>query len=75
MMDSVRTSQTTYYVCLPYEPNRLMLSIGLWPWYINVTVSILDIIHRPLFYFKHDVSETVPALRLYLLIRAQCSEL
>jgi hypothetical protein len=27
---------------LRYEPNRLMLSIGLWRWYINVTVTILD---------------------------------
>jgi hypothetical protein len=24
---------------LRYEPNRLMLSIGLWPWYINTTVT------------------------------------
>jgi hypothetical protein len=23
-----------------------MLSIGLWSWYINVTITILDIIHR-----------------------------
>jgi hypothetical protein len=35
-----------------YESNRLMLSIGLWQWYINITITILDIIHRPDFYLK-----------------------
>jgi hypothetical protein len=42
-------------LCLRYEPNRLMLYIGLWRWFINilVTITILDIIHRPIFYFKH----------------------
>jgi hypothetical protein len=39
-------------ICLRYEPNRLMLSIGLWRWYINMTITILDIIHRPVFYLK-----------------------
>jgi hypothetical protein len=31
-----------------------MLSIGLWLWYINirVTITILDIIHRPVFFLK-----------------------
>jgi hypothetical protein len=29
-----------------------MLSIGLWGWYINITITILDIIHRPVFYLK-----------------------
>jgi hypothetical protein len=37
---------------LRYEPNRLMLSVGLWRRYINVTITILDIIHRPVFYLK-----------------------
>jgi hypothetical protein len=37
-----------------FEPNRLMLSIGLWRWYINVIITILDIIHRPVFYLKLD---------------------
>jgi hypothetical protein len=32
---------------LRHDPNRLMLSIGLWRWYINMTVTILDITHRP----------------------------
>jgi hypothetical protein len=27
-----------------------MLSVGLWRWYINVTITILDIIHRPVLY-------------------------
>jgi hypothetical protein len=30
---------------LPYEPNRLMLSIGSWRWYINITITIMDTIH------------------------------
>jgi hypothetical protein len=34
-----------------------MLSIGLWRWYINITITILDIIHRPVFYLKRNVSE------------------
>jgi hypothetical protein len=41
-----------------YETSRLMLSIGVWRWYINITITILDIMHRPVFYLKHDVSET-----------------
>jgi hypothetical protein len=41
----------TLYVCpyltgntllLRYEPNRLILSIGLWGWHINITITILD---------------------------------
>jgi hypothetical protein len=35
-----------------------MLSIGLWRWYVNVTVTNLDITHRPLFYLEDNVSET-----------------
>jgi hypothetical protein len=27
-----------------------MLSTGLWRWYINITITILDIIHHPVFY-------------------------
>jgi hypothetical protein len=49
---------------LHYEPNRSMLSIGSWRWYINITITILDIMHRPVFYLKHDVSETGFCLRL-----------
>jgi hypothetical protein len=31
-----------------------MLSIGLWRWYeyINITITILDIMHHPVFYLK-----------------------
>jgi hypothetical protein len=39
---------------LHYEPNRLMLTIGLWRWYINVIITIPDIIHCPVFYFKRN---------------------
>jgi hypothetical protein len=35
-----------------------MLSIGLWRWYINTTITVLDIIHRPAFYLKYNNSET-----------------
>jgi hypothetical protein len=41
-----------------------MLSIGLWRWYINIAITILDIIHSPVFYLKHDVSEIGFRLRL-----------
>jgi hypothetical protein len=47
----IRTSQETHLL-LRYEPNRLMLSTGLWRWYINITITILDIIHRSVFYLK-----------------------
>jgi hypothetical protein len=43
---------------LRYEPNRLMLSIGLLRWYINVAITILDIIHRPVFYLKYNGFKT-----------------
>jgi hypothetical protein len=49
---------------LRYEPNRLMLSIGLWRRYITVTITIADIIYRPVFYLKHNLSETAFCLRL-----------
>jgi hypothetical protein len=34
---------------LRYEPNRLLLCIGLWRIYINITKTVLDITHRLLF--------------------------
>jgi hypothetical protein len=40
----VRTWQETH--CLRYKSSRLMLSVGLWEWYINITITILDIIYR-----------------------------
>jgi hypothetical protein len=41
-----------------------MQSISLWRWYINITVTTVGITHRPVFYLKHDVSETGFCLRL-----------
>jgi hypothetical protein len=40
-----------------------MLRIGLWRQYINITNTFLDIIHRPVFYLKHNSSETGFCLR------------
>jgi hypothetical protein len=40
-----------------------MLSTGLWRQYINVTITILDIIDRPVFYLKHSVSAIDSILR------------
>jgi hypothetical protein len=28
----------------------------LWRWYINITVTVLDIIHRPVFYLKLNLN-------------------
>jgi hypothetical protein len=48
-----------------YEPDSLMLCIGLLRRYIGITITILDIIHRPVFYLKkHNFSETRFYLRL-----------
>jgi hypothetical protein len=33
-----------------------MLSIGLWRWYINITITILDNIHRPTQRFGHLIA-------------------
>jgi hypothetical protein len=35
-----------------------MRSIGPWRWYINIIVTVLDIIHRTVFYLKRGFSET-----------------
>jgi hypothetical protein len=35
---------------------RLMRSIGLWRCYINITVTVVDIIHRPVFYLNHTMN-------------------
>jgi hypothetical protein len=43
-----------------------MLSVGLWRWYINITITILDIIQRHVFYLKHEVAETEFCLRIQL---------
>jgi hypothetical protein len=68
-------TETTDSQNMPLQPWRWMKnatrSIGLWRWYINTTITILDIIHRPIFYLKH-VSETGFCL---LLSWAQSTEL
>jgi hypothetical protein len=38
------------------SPLRLMRSIGVWRWYINITITILDIVNRPVFYLNHTMS-------------------
>jgi hypothetical protein len=38
-------------------------SVGLWRWYVNITITIMDIIHRPVFYLKtqpNSISLSVP---------------
>jgi hypothetical protein len=39
-----------------------VVSVGspLWRWYINITITVLDIIHRPAFYLKHDFRRLAP---------------
>jgi hypothetical protein len=51
---------------LRYEPNRLMLSLGLSRWYINITITILDISHRLFLHMKHYIPETGFCLRLHV---------
>jgi hypothetical protein len=51
-MGNFYASQESHYVSTT-EPDRLMLSTGLCRRYINVTITILDIIHDPVFYLKH----------------------
>jgi hypothetical protein len=43
----------TLHLC--YEPNRLMLPIGLWRWYFNISIRILNIIYCPVFLLKQCV--------------------
>jgi hypothetical protein len=66
-----RKQPTLYWTLYNINPlklnghyTKLLLSIGLWRWYIDITITILDIIHRPVFYLKHDVSETGLCLRI-----------
>jgi hypothetical protein len=37
---------------------------SLWWWYISKTIVFLDITHHPVFYLKHNISETGFHLRL-----------
>jgi hypothetical protein len=39
-------------------------SIGLWRWYMGITITLLDISHHPSSIWKYDVSETGLYLRL-----------
>jgi hypothetical protein len=55
-----------------------MLSVGFWRWYINITITILDIIHRPVFYLKKKTFwrlDSVSVFRWKLLIWDQYTEL
>jgi hypothetical protein len=63
-MDNFRTSQEAHYVSTT-EPNGLMWSIGLWKWYINITITILDIIHRPVSYLKHMIDNVPTSQETY----------
>jgi hypothetical protein len=47
---------------LRYEPDRLMLSICLWRWYINITITILDIIRRPVFHLKLNSTQGIAGI-------------
>jgi hypothetical protein len=60
----VRSSQVLTGSISPLRAQQVNVIVGLWRWYINITITILDIIHRPVFYLKHDVSETGFYLRL-----------
>jgi hypothetical protein len=43
-----------------------IIFIDPWRWYITITSTILEFIHRPVFYFKHTASETGFRLRIQL---------
>jgi hypothetical protein len=40
------------------QSNRIRTLIGLYYSYINITITILDISHSPVYYLKLNVSET-----------------
>jgi hypothetical protein len=42
----------------------LLRSISLWRWYVSLTITILDIVHIPVFYLKHHFTETEFCFRL-----------
>jgi hypothetical protein len=46
------------------QQNLLLRSETLWRWYFSTNVMFLDIIHRPVYISKHNVSETGFCLRL-----------
>jgi hypothetical protein len=38
----------------------LVIFIGLWRWYISITITILDSIHRPVYYLKLNSTQLNP---------------
>jgi hypothetical protein len=58
MKNSVFWDVTPYRARLRYGPKRLMRSIDLRRWYININIAVLDIIHLPVFYLNRTLSET-----------------
>jgi hypothetical protein len=60
LMNSHILCPAPYCVCIIANCvwRALMFSVGLWQLYINITVTVLGLIHRPVFYLTHDVSET-----------------
>jgi hypothetical protein len=44
-----------------------MLSIILRRRYINITITILGIVHRPVFYLKHNFSHTESDFRVQVV--------
>jgi hypothetical protein len=45
------------HITFPLRAWQINAIYRIWLRYINITVTILDIIHRPVFYLKHSVSE------------------
>jgi hypothetical protein len=63
--NSTKCVHCNFYSSLTHPfVSGIKLSIGLWRWYINITITILDIIHCPVFHLKRIVSETEFCLRL-----------
>jgi hypothetical protein len=37
------------HITFPLKAQQINAIYSLWRWYINITITILDIIHRPVF--------------------------
>jgi hypothetical protein len=48
----------TYNVVLIQESPKYAATLIMQSLYFHMTITIIVIIHRPVFYLKHDVSET-----------------
>jgi hypothetical protein len=46
------------HITSPLLAQQVNAIYRFWRWYINIIITILDIIHRPVFYLKHNVWET-----------------